>query len=249
MQSDLRNRLCEAIGAYNHRTGSGLSAVRAVLFDMDGVLYDSMPGHCKAWKQMCDEYGIKATPDEFLVYEGRTGASTIDILFRRQFGHGATPDDVKRLYGRKSELFKAMVNAPLMPGAREAVETVIASGATPVLVTGSGQASILERLNLDYNGAFPAEYRVTAHDVSRGKPDPEPYLMGLAKAGVLANEAVAVDNAPLGVESASKAGVFTIGVRTGPLPVGALLAAGADIELSSMHECAEVINILLSQRS
>lgn len=245
MQSNLKTKLESALKNYAARTGHRLENAAAVLFDMDGVLYDSMPGHCKAWKQMCDENGIVAQPDEFLVYEGRTGASTIDILFHRQFGHGATPEDVKRLYGRKSELFKAMGAAPLMPGATDAVEAVRTAGATPVLVTGSGQVSILDRLNLDYNGAFPAEFRVTAHDVQRGKPDPEPYLMGAEKAGLPVWRCIGVDNAPLGVESASKAGVFTIGVRTGALPAGALTEAGADIEINSMDECAILLAELL----
>lgn len=245
MQSDLKSKLEGALDAYAERCGHALEEVRAVLFDMDGVLYDSMPGHCKAWKQMCDENGIDSDPDEFYAYEGRTGASTIDILFRRQFGHGTTEADVKRLYARKAELFKAIGPAPLMPGAKDAVDAVRAASATPVLVTGSGQASILERLNLDYDGAFPASYRVTAHDVKYGKPDPEPYLMGLAKAGVAKTQAIAVDNAPLGVESASRAGVFTIGVRTGPLPEGCLKEAGADIEIFSMSECAVLLKELL----
>lgn len=245
MQLELKNKLDEALARYASRSGHALGKVKAALFDMDGVLYDSMPGHCKAWKQMCDENGIEADPDEFLMYEGRTGASTIDILLRRQFGRAASPEDVKRLYGRKSEIFKAFGKAPLMPGARDAVQAVIAAGATPVLVTGSGQASILDNLNKDYDGAFPPAFRVTAHDVVHGKPDPEPYLMGLAKAGVAKYEAVAVDNAPLGVESASAAGIFTIGVRTGPIPKGALTASGADIEIFSMSECAVLLSALL----
>lgn len=244
MQSELTNKLTEALAAYTARTGHELTRPRAALFDMDGVLYDSMPGHSRAWKQMCDENGIDASAEEFFGYEGRTGASTIDILFRRQWGHGATDEDVRRLYGRKSELFKAMGPAPIMKGAPEAVGAVLEAGAKPVLVTGSGQASILERLSADYPGAFPSDRRVTAHDVRRGKPDPEPYLMGLDKAGVGAWEAVAIDNAPLGVESASRAGVFTIGVRTGPLPEGALRDAGADIEVFSMEQCAILLREL-----
>ena len=245
MQSDLKSKLESALEAYAVRSGHALKEVGAVLFDLDGVLYDSMPGHCRAWKQMCDENDIISESDEFYVYEGRTGASTIDILFRRQFGHGAIDDDVKRLYARKSELFRAEGPAPLMSGARKAVETVRAAGAIPVLVTGSGQTSILERLNIDYDDAFPIEHRVTAHDVKYGKPDPEPYLMGLVKAGVGKCKAVAVDNAPLGVESASRAGVFTIGVRTGPIPEGMLREAGADIEIFSMSECAVLLKELL----
>ena len=148
------------------------------------------------------------------------------------------------MYGRKSELFAAMGPARIMAGAAEAVEAARKAGAVCVLVTGSGQGSLLGRLDSDFPDAFPMERRVTARDVVHGKPSPEPYLAGLAKAGVGAAGAIAIDNAPLGVRSASDAGIFTIGVRTGPIPAGALLASGADMELGSMHECAESISLI-----
>jgi len=69
---------------------------------------------------------------------------------------------------------------------------------------------------------------------------------GLDKAGIEPWQALAVDNAPLGVQSASDAGIFTIGVRTGPLRKGVLLEAGADIELDSMNECAKVLKWIFS---
>lgn len=238
--------LSEALARYTARTGRTLHDPVAALFDMDGVLYDSMPRHSKAWKQMCDENGIAADPDEFYALEGRTGASTIDILVYRQFGRHTTDEEVRRLYARKSELFKAMGRPIVMPGALSAVEAVTEEGGKPVLVTGSGQASLLESLNLDYHGAFPADRRVTAHDVSHGKPHPEPYLKGLEKVGAACDRAVAIDNAPLGVESASAAGVLTIGVRTGPLPAGSLLAAGADTELTSMDEVAVLLSMIFN---
>lgn len=242
-------QVADAIRHYSQRTGKTLvTPLRAVMFDMDGILYDSMPGHCRAWKQMCDENGIEACADEFYAYEGRTGASTIDILLMRQFGRHATEADIRRMYGRKSELFKAAGAAPIMPGAPDAVGAVLAAEALPVLVTGSGQASILERLDRDYPAAFPATRRVTAHDVKRGKPDPEPFLMGLAKAGVADVCAAAIDNAPLGVQAASAAGVFTFGIRTGPLPQGALLDAGADIELCSMTQLANILQSFFLHR-
>lgn len=212
--------------------------VKAVLFDMDGVLYDSMPGHVRAWMKMCRKYGIHAEPEEIFAAEGRTGAATIDMFIRRQFGRPATADEIKEMYAVKSANFAAEGLPVIMPGAREAVGIVMESGAVPVLVTGSGQASLLERVNRDFDGAFPVSRCVTAHDVTMGKPDPEPFLKGLAKAGVAASEAIAVDNAPLGVRSAHGAGIFTIGVITGPLPKGSLLEAGADIELYSMEQVA-----------
>lgn len=218
---------------------------RAVLFDMDGVLYDSMPRHAASWLEMCRLHGIHAEYDEFFGYEGRTGASTISLLFRREFGRDATEQECKDLYAVKSRIFASMGRAPVMPGALEAVRAVVHAGATPVLVTGSGQLTLLERLNADFGGAFPAERRVTAHDVRHGKPDPEPYLAGLAKAGVEADCAVAVDNAPLGVLSASRAGIYTIGARTGPLPASELKENGADIVLEGMERVAAYLENIL----
>lgn len=241
----MQEKISQALERYRARTGQQPADILGVLFDMDGILYDSMPGHASAWKQMCDENGIEATRDEFFGYEGRTGASTIEILMQRQYGRATTPDEVKRLYARKSELFKAAGAPAIMPGAQRAVRTVLAAGCLPVLVTGSGQQSIFERLEHDYPEAFTPDRRVTARDVVHGKPHPEPFLMGLGKIGATSARALAVDNAPLGVESASAAGIFTIGVRSGPLPEGSLLAAGADIELNSMDECADLLRQLL----
>ena len=81
---------------------------------------------------------------------------------------------------------------------------------------------------------------VTAFDVKHGKPHPEPYLMGLEKAGHLKpNEAIVVENAPRGVEAAVAAGIFTIAVNTGPMPDKILADAGANIVLPSMKALYE----------
>ena len=80
---------------------------------------------------------------------------------------------------------------------------------------------------------------VTAFDVRHGKPDPEPYLMGLHKAGVQAHEAVVVENAPIGVQAGHAAGIFTIAVNTGPLDGQVLLEAGADRLFPSMKALCE----------
>ena len=81
---------------------------------------------------------------------------------------------------------------------------------------------------------------VTGFDVKRGKPDPEPYLMGLQKAGIKAEEAVVVENAPLGVESAHRAGIFTIAANTGPLEDSLLKEAGADIVVPGLMDVARL---------
>ena len=82
---------------------------------------------------------------------------------------------------------------------------------------------------------FERERMVTAFDVKYGKPHPEPYLMGLEKAGVKANEAIVVENAPIGVQAGVAAGIFTVAVNTGPLDGQVLLDAGANLLFPSMQ--------------
>jgi len=120
-------------------------------------------------------------------------------------------------------------------------------GLIPMVVTGSGQLSLLERLEHNYPGMFHKELMVTAFDVKYGKPNPEPYLIALKKGGIKADEAVVVENAPLGVEAGHNAGIFTIAVNTGPLNGQVLLDAGADLLLPSMQALSDQWDMLFEK--
>ncbi len=216
---------------------------KAFLFDMDGTLYDSMPNHASSWYQMVCELGIECTPEEFYLLEGATGAYTVNLLFQRAYGREASAEEVQRLYERKAEIFRTKPQPRVMPGARQLVEQVMNLPWHPqtILVTGSGQGSLLQKLDADFPGAFPEERRVTALNVKRSKPAPDPFMQGAAVAGVNAAECVAVENAPLGVQSAHAAGCFTVAVNTGPIPIERLIEAGADLAFPSMLDCASIL--------
>lgn len=218
---------------------------KAALIDMDGTLYDSMPRHADAWQQMTSEIGIEVPREEFFRYEGRTGASTINLLFNRVFGRDATDEEKERLYRRKTEIFAAMPEVDPMPGAPELMEFLKMVGMKRVLVTGSGQNTLLNRLEADYPGIFEPGMRVTSRDVSRGKPHPEPFFKGMELAGVQPDQCIVVENAPLGVQAGDAAGAFTIGVNTGPIDPDELRDAGAAIVFPSMRAAAEAMPILL----
>lgn len=216
---------------------------RAFLFDMDGTLYDSMPNHASSWYQMVCEQGIRCTPEEFYLYEGATGAWTVNLLYRRAYGRDATAEEVERLYQRKAAIFRDKPAPRVMPGAQALVRSVMDLPWHPevVLVTGSAQGSMLERLDRDFPDAFPAGRRVTALNVRRGKPFPDPFLQGAELAGADPRECVVIENAPLGVQAADRAGCFTVAVRTGPIPKERLAEAGADMVFDSMTLCAEAL--------
>lgn len=218
--------------------------IKAVLFDMDGVLYDSMPNHAKAWSTAVTEFGLSMSPHEAYLHEGRTGHGTINILAQRHWGRNATTEEMERIYAAKSALFNTCPEPLPMPGAAQLLQSIRSLGLTIVLVTGSAQHSLLTRLAHDFPGIFSAERMVTAFDVKHGKPHPEPYLMGLEKAGVSASEAVVIENAPLGVEAAHAAGIYTIAVNTGPLSPKVLLDAGADIVLPREGGFSQALDII-----
>ncbi|MBR1801283.1 MAG: HAD-IA family hydrolase [Bacteroidaceae bacterium] len=218
--------------------------LKAVLFDMDGVLFDSMPGHAFAWAKVMTEYGLPMREEDAFENEGRTGIGTISIFTQRYWGRDATEEEARELYRRKTIVFNDYQaarggEAPEIPGAAAVLNKVRAHGLMRVLVTGSAQQSLLTRLEQHYPGQFTPELMVTGDDVRYGKPNPEPYLMGLKKAGITAAEAIVVENAPLGVRAAVAAGIFTVAVNTGPLADHLLLDEGANLLFPSMQALAD----------
>lgn len=216
--------------------GAGDIHFRAALIDMDGTLYDSMGHHTLAWQKMMQELGIEAERDRFYLYEGMTGKATINLLFREFLHREASEDEVVELYRRKTVLFNEMPKVKPMPGAAQLLDKLRDDGIECVLVTGSGQLSLIDRLNNDFPGIFSRELMITSADVDHGKPDPEPYLKAMARVGVSPEEAFVLENAPLGVRSGARSGAFTIGVTTGHVPPQILYDEGADIVLPSIMQ-------------
>jgi HAD superfamily hydrolase (TIGR01509 family) len=206
-----------------------------------------MPNHAEAWHKTMAKFGFTLSREEAYMHEGRTGAGTINIVSLRERGHEATEEEIKQIYQAKSELFNQYPLAERMPGALEVLTKIKEAGLTPMVVTGSGQTSLLDRLNKNFPNIFQRELMVTAFDVKYGKPNPEPYLMALKKGGLQPNEAIVVENAPLGVQAGVAAGIFTIAVNTGPLPDEALLGQGANLLFHSMPDFNEHWSLLQEQ--
>jgi beta-phosphoglucomutase-like phosphatase (HAD superfamily) len=122
----------------------------------------------------------------------------------------------------------------------ELMQQMHESGLQIGVVTGSGQRPLIARLLKDFGEWLSEDHITTAYDVKRGKPNPDPYLMGLEKAGHLQPcEALVVENAPLGVRAGVAARIFTIAVNTGPLPNQRLTAEGANLVFDRMTELSK----------
>ena len=158
----------------------------------------------------------------------------------------ATVEEENNIYSRKSELFQQYNTNGILPHADDLLNLVKEKKLTPVLVTGSGQPSLLDKLDHHFPGIFNPDTMVTAFNVTKGKPDPEPYIMGLEKGNnLLPNQAIVIENAPLGIKSAVGAGIFTIAVNTGPLQDKVLTDAGAALVFHSIKELYENFNLIL----
>lgn len=236
----------EAINNYCSSRGIDRLELKLFMFDMDGVLFDSMPYHAKAWRMTLLEDGLDFDEDVFYLHEGRTCEDTV----RTTYGKDIPAQKCREIYARKSVIFDSLQEIKMMPGALEAATTVRERGLDAIVVTGSGHKTLLEHIGNYYPGLFHMDWLVSSSDVTKGKPDPEPYLTGLQRAGGLKpHNAIVIENAPLGVKAGHDSGCFVIGVNTGPIPAQMLLDAGADLLLPSMTALADKMNEIIDEAS
>lgn len=216
---------------------------KAVLFDMDGVLYDSMPNHAVAWQESMKQFGIHMTVADAYATEGARGIDTIRKMVKKQKGVEISLEEAQKMYDVKTRLFHEMKKAEVFDGVIPFMEKIQGKGMTIGVVTGSGQKPLINRLLHDF-GAFLDESRiVTAYDIEKGKPAPDPYLMGLQRCGNLQPwQGIVVENAPLGVRAGVAAKCFTIAVNSGPLSDDILIQAGADLIFHRMTELVDVFD-------
>lgn len=240
--------LKDYIKKYLERHGFERFEPKAVLFDMDGVLYDSMPNHAIAWQQSMAQFGITMTADDAYATEGARGVDTIRKMVKRQQDRDIDEAEAQKMYDVKSHIFHELPEAPVMPGILDLLHQIQEGGIQIGVVTGSGQKPLIRRILKDFGAFVDEDHITTAYDVRRGKPKPDPYLMGLRKAGLLQpNEAFVVENAPLGIRAGVAARIFTIAVNTGPLPAQTLLDANADLLFPTMTDFSNNWkNLLLS---
>ncbi len=205
--------------------------LKAVFFDMDGVLIDSMEQHAIAWQRTFQEYNIPFPLEEVYMNEGRPADETINEAYLRAFGKDSTQQERELMYKIKSNHLLSLDPITPMPQAFELLQKVKEQGLAIYLVTGSAQPLVINNLFTFFPGIFKEENMLTALNVERGKPYPDPYLAAIKRSGLNPWEAVVIENAPLGVESAIAAGLFTIAINTGPLDPKILRDRGAQMVL------------------
>jgi sugar-phosphatase len=179
-----------------------LFTCQAVLFDLDGVLVDSTPCVTRVWSQWARHHGLD--PGRILhVAHGKKAIETVQTV--------APEFDAEHEFRiiEKMEL-EDTDGLRLLPGAKELL-SVIPPERYTIVTSGTRR---LATKRLEAVGLRVPMTMITADDVSRGKPDPEPYLAGAKAVGFSATECLVFEDAPSGIRSAQAAGAPAIGVAT-----------------------------------
>ncbi len=204
--------------------------LKAILFDLDGVLVDTMKYHDAAWREAIAAYGLEVSSEEIYLREGEKGANTANDLLSKA-GQKPHPDTIQDLIKHKEKIFKGYPKAQFFPGASEIVKSLYHQNYLLALVTGSFLAEVKAMMTEDFLSFF--KVIVTGDSVLHGKPHPEPYLTALKGLKIEPFEALVIENAPYGIRSAKAAGVTCIAVETS---LSKKYLSEADLVLESLEQ-------------
>jgi beta-phosphoglucomutase len=203
-----------------------------VIFDMDGVLVDSYHAHYESWRRMAAEHGRTMTRAQFDATFGRTSREVITTIWPELDG---AAEPIRALDDRKEAWFREILaaNFPAMPGVRELLHRLRDAG-VPMALGSSGPPEnvrlVLKRLCVRPLLAAV----VTGSDVTRGKPDPEVFLIAARRMGMVPQRCVVVEDAPLGIDAAHAAGMAAVGLLSTGRTSDQL--ARADLVIRSLRE-------------
>jgi len=186
--------------------------LKAVIFDFDGVIVDSMPYHFIAWFETLRPYGVRAGCLDVYCREGeRWEKSARDFLAQNNIKPSRKL--LERIFRRRRRIFgRYSRGMRFFPGAFRILRELKMRGYKLALVSGTPGIEIKRMLPAGIGRLF--DVMVTGDKVRRGKPHPEPYKTALRLLGLKAAECLVVENAPLGIASASGAGIFCVAVST-----------------------------------
>lgn len=182
--------------------------LKAVIFDLDGVIVDTVPIHFKAWKKMFAEYGIDFTFDEY--------KAKVDGIPRTDGARAILKDlddkELEKAATRKQKFYLEYLKADKIP----AYDTTIAlikdlvkrRVKAAVISSSKNCKFIIDKIKL----TKLLDAIVTGNDITKGKPDPQIFLLAAEKMKVNPKDCIVFEDAVLGVKAAKNAGMFSVGV-------------------------------------
>ena len=190
------------------------NSLEAILFDMDWVLVDSMSYHMQSWKQLLENKGIYITEQFIYEHEGAMGVDIIQNLFQKT-GLPVDEDQIMEIYDQQNRIFREdyLGKVRLYPETLTLIDGFQERGLRLGLVT-SSRMNLVEQIWEDHHCLNRFDTIVTADDVTRFKPNPDPYLKALEKLKQEPEGCLVVENAPAGIQSAKAAGLTCYAVAS-----------------------------------
>ena len=179
--------------------------MKGVIFDLDGVLVDSMTAHYKAWKTAFEEISSLQV-DERSIYllEGMRGIDLVQEIFKKYNYTDLSKTQV--VIRRKDELFRSVMNIRPYDKVNEILQELCCIKG---IVSGSAKQDVISIMNQCFQKNI-FDIVLTGDDIMYGKPDPESFKLFLQRANLNPSEALVVENSPLGVEASNNAGIKPI---------------------------------------
>lgn len=212
------------------------SKPKAIICDMDGVIVDSMPYHFLAWYEALRPLGVSVSCFDVYTREGERWEKSLED-FLKDSGISPSKRIFKRVFMARKKLFRNRFKRFVFKGAKEFLVCLKRKGYLLGMVTATTKDGIKEILPANIERLF--DFVVTGDCVKKGKPYPEPYLKAAKGLKVRPEECVVIENAPYGVTSAKRAGMFCVALTTS-LP-GAYLK-NADVVARSLEEVSALID-------
>jgi beta-phosphoglucomutase len=215
--------------------------IKAIGFDMDGVLVDTMKNHARAWHQTFLEH--KYNIDEQIIFqlEGMNGPQTIDWL-NDHYSFSLTDDSKEEVCNRKRAIFKEINVLSFFEDTIDTIRYIQKQGLKTALITGSNREFAEEVLN---SKQLTFDVIVTGSDVKNSKPHPEPYQKAMEALLINPENWLIVENAPLGITAAKEAGAQVLAIETS---LSKKYLAHADEIISSPVQLKETINKWVNER-
>ena len=185
---------------------------RALVFDMDGTMIDSMPAHARSWEVFTRRHGIRMPLDEVLrKTTGRTGVECIRVLL----GEHVDDASARTLIGEKEALYREFFGADFreVPGFRDFAQQAKKRGLKLAVATAGDKDNIafaLERLKL----ADRPDAIVGGDEGIAGKPQPDLFLEAARRVQVQPAQCIVFEDAPFGIEAARRAGMRAVAICT-----------------------------------
>ncbi|HEX9018793.1 MAG TPA: HAD family phosphatase [Anaerolineaceae bacterium] len=185
----------------------------AFIFDMDGTVVDNMACHNQVWIEYLTELG--GSPDPATFYQKSAGKTNSEIL-RMYLGQDLSDASAARYSEEKEIRYRARYKDAILPvnGVEAFLHAAKRAGVRLALATSAGRKNIAFVLDgLQLNGVFDAI--VSAEDVTRGKPDPQGFLLAAQRVGVEPAECTVFEDSHKGIEAGRRAGMAVIAILSG----------------------------------